>query len=88
MKKYLVDQFGSVDAFKREFEHNALTLFGSGCTWLVEDRNQILRVMNTYNAGNLSPFLPAALLDLMGDTKAIRSFRRIYYLMITIRYRV
>jgi len=44
--------FGSVEIFKREFTTNALGLFGSGWTWLVEDKDGRLVLLNTYNAGS------------------------------------
>ncbi|KAF9438232.1 hypothetical protein BGZ76_009063 [Entomortierella beljakovae] len=51
LAKRLSDSFGSVEVFKREFATNALGLFGSGWTWLVEDKEGRLVLLNTYNAG-------------------------------------
>lgn len=41
--------FGSIEDFKKEFLHNATTLFGSGWTWLVLDNGK-LEILNTQNA--------------------------------------
>lgn len=41
--------FGSLDAFKEQFKKAALTQFGSGWAWLVED-NGVLKVEKTPNA--------------------------------------
>ncbi|MFA6408616.1 MAG: Fe-Mn family superoxide dismutase [Gammaproteobacteria bacterium] len=46
----LVKTFGSFEKFKEEFTKSALSLFGSGWTWLVKDRNGLLTIMNTSNA--------------------------------------
>ncbi|KAK3824561.1 MAG: Manganese/iron superoxide dismutase [Benniella sp.] len=52
LTKRIVDCFGSVEMFQREFTTNALALFGSGWTWLVEDKDGRLVLLNTYNAGS------------------------------------
>ncbi|KAG0002402.1 hypothetical protein BGZ65_002658 [Modicella reniformis] len=52
LAKRIADCFGSVEVFRREFTTNALGLFGSGWTWLVEDRDGRLVLLNTYNAGS------------------------------------
>ncbi|CAG8506179.1 7618_t:CDS:2 [Diversispora eburnea] len=44
-------EFGKIDEFKKHFKYMALGLFGSGWTWLVLTEFNILRVINTYNAG-------------------------------------
>lgn len=44
--------FGSLDMFKEEFIKSATSLFGSGWTWLVKDKNEMLSIINTGNAGN------------------------------------
>ena len=41
--------FGSFDAFKREFKSKALSVFGSGYAWLVRGHNMRLRVITTAN---------------------------------------
>ncbi len=43
--------FGSLDAFKQQFETSALTLFGSGWTWLVVSNGK-LEIINTPNQDN------------------------------------
>ena len=40
---------GSFDAFKEEFTKSALSLFGSGWTWLVQGKDGKLMGMNTQN---------------------------------------
>jgi Superoxide dismutase len=45
-------EFGSFDAFKEQFTQKALTLFGSGWTWLVKDNMGKLEILQTQNAVN------------------------------------
>ena len=44
-------KFGSLDKFKSEFTAKALTLFGSGWAWLVENSSGGLELVQTHNAG-------------------------------------
>ncbi len=49
--KELIDKtFGSLDQFKTEFNQLALTLFGSGWTWLIETTPGTLAIKQTSNA--------------------------------------
>lgn len=48
----LVKNFGSVDAFKEEFEKAALGRFGSGWAWLVKKADGSLKVESTPNQDN------------------------------------
>lgn len=48
----IVKQFGSVDAFKKEFEQAGLGRFGSGWAWLVVDKNGALKIGSTPNQDN------------------------------------
>lgn len=43
-------KFGSFDEFKKQFTQSAVTLFGSGWTWLVKNSEGELEIMNTGNA--------------------------------------
>ncbi|HHL45783.1 MAG TPA: superoxide dismutase [Fe] [Gammaproteobacteria bacterium] len=43
--------FGSFDEFKQQFSTSAATNFGSGWTWLVQNSNGSVGVINTSNAG-------------------------------------
>ncbi len=43
------DSFGSVELFKKYFSQSALSVFGSGWTWLI-DKNGKLEIINTSNA--------------------------------------
>ncbi len=43
--------FGSVEKFKEQFTHTALTTFGSGWAWLVQDEEKKLKIISTSNAG-------------------------------------
>ena len=43
--------FGSFDEFKDKFTKSAITNFGSGWTWLVQNRDSSLDLLNTSNAG-------------------------------------
>lgn len=49
LKARLIKDFGSVEKFKEEFKAAAVSQFGSGWAWLVED-NGVLRVIKTSNA--------------------------------------
>ncbi|MFI4918073.1 MAG: superoxide dismutase [Legionellales bacterium] len=44
-------QFGSFSAFKEQFTQAAVTTFGSGWAWLVEDESGALKIISTSNAG-------------------------------------
>ncbi|RIY32906.1 superoxide dismutase [Psittacicella gerlachiana] len=48
----LVEDFGSVGAFKAEFEKAAATRFGSGWAWLVLTADDKLKVVSTANQDN------------------------------------
>ena len=43
--------FGSFAEFKEKFTTTAMTTFGSGWAWLVQDDKGALRVANSFNAG-------------------------------------
>lgn len=47
----IVKNFGSFDNFKRKFTDSAITLFGSGWTWLVKNPEGTLEILQTQNAG-------------------------------------
>jgi len=48
-----IDQaFGSFDDFKARFSESAVNNFGSGWTWLVENADGALEIVNTSNAAN------------------------------------
>lgn len=44
--------FGSLDAFKAEFNKAAISVFGSGWAWLVKDADGKLSIAKESNAGN------------------------------------
>jgi Fe-Mn family superoxide dismutase len=52
LKAALEKSFGSVDKFVESFIKSAAGNFGSGWTWLVQDKDGSLRIANTSNAGN------------------------------------
>ncbi len=58
--KAITTQFGSTEAFKKEFVQTALNRFGSGWAWLVVDADKKLRIGSTPNQDNplmdVSPF--------------------------------
>ncbi len=43
--------FGSFEAFVEQFNQTAMTTFGSGWAWLVQDQSGELKIVNTFNAG-------------------------------------
>lgn len=43
--------FGSFEEFKEQFTQTALTTFGSGWAWLVQDAEKKLQIVSTSNAG-------------------------------------
>ncbi|MEN8237216.1 MAG: superoxide dismutase [Pseudomonadota bacterium] len=49
LKDRLEAEFGSLEKFKQEFHQAAITQFGSGWAWLIEDQGQ-LKIMKTGNA--------------------------------------
>ena len=52
MKTLLERDFGSVEAFKKEFEQKGTTLFGSGWVWLSADKDGKLVITQQKNAEN------------------------------------
>lgn len=48
----LIESFGSLEAFKGEFNKAALTLFGSGWAWLSEDKDGKLVISQERNGSN------------------------------------
>ena len=52
IKELLVRDFGSVEAFKKEFEQKGTTLFGSGWVWLSADKGGKLTITQQKNAEN------------------------------------
>ncbi|MCX5617376.1 superoxide dismutase [Bombella sp. TMW 2.2543] len=52
LEKKLIEDFGSVDAFKAAFKQAATTQFGSGWAWLVLGSDGKLKVTKTANAAN------------------------------------
>lgn len=58
LEKKLIANFGTVDAFKSEFEKAASTRFGSGWAWLIKEPSGKLRITSTANQDNC--FLPTA----------------------------
>ncbi len=62
LEKILITNFGSIDAFKAEFEKAAATRFGSGWAWLIKEPSGKLKIISTPNQD--SPILQTA--DLKG----------------------
>ena len=52
LSKAIDAAFGSLDAFKAEFNKAAISVFGSGWAWLVKDIDGKLSIVKESNAGN------------------------------------
>ena len=50
LKKMIEKKWGDLTAFKSEFEQSAVNNFGSGWTWLVQNKAGELEILNTSNA--------------------------------------
>lgn len=58
IEKALIENFGSVDNFKKEFEKAATNRFGSGWVWLLQRSDNKLVITSTPNQDNpLMPFV-------------------------------
>ncbi|NDV47605.1 superoxide dismutase [Paludibacter sp. 221] len=52
LAKAINDTWGSLEAFKDEFDKSAVAVFGSGWAWLVADASGKLSILKESNAGN------------------------------------
>ena len=52
IKDLIIRDFGSIDAFKKEFEQKGVSLFGSGWVWLSLNTDGKLVITQETNAGN------------------------------------
>jgi len=50
LENTLIRDFGSVEIFKKEFQKAALSQFGSGWCWLIQNKEGKLQIMTTGNA--------------------------------------
>ncbi len=62
IQELIANEWGSFDTFKEAFTKLAISNFGSGWTWLAQDKNGKLQIVNTSNAqtpitANLNPLL-------------------------------
>ena len=52
LKAQIEKQWGTLDAFKADFEAKGISLFGSGWVWLAADTDGALSILQCPNAGN------------------------------------
>ena len=52
LSKQITKQWGSIDAFKSEFESKGVSLFGSGWVWLAADKDGTLSILQCPGADN------------------------------------
>ena len=52
LEKAIIAKWGSIDNFKKEFEKNAMEIFGSGWAWLSKDNKGNLYITKHANADN------------------------------------
>lgn len=52
LSKQIIAQWGSIDAFKKEFESKGATLFGSGWVWLSKQEDGTLIITQELGANN------------------------------------
>lgn len=77
LTKLLTDNFGSVNAFKAEFEKAAAGRFGSGWVWLIKTKDGKLQIISTPNQDN--PIMPTA--EIKGEpVLALDVWEHAYYL--------
>lgn len=77
LTKLLTDNFGSVDAFKAEFEKATASRFGSGWVWLIKTKEGKLQIISTPNQDN--PIMPVA--EIKGEpVLALDVWEHAYYL--------
>jgi Fe-Mn family superoxide dismutase len=65
LARAIESKYGSLETFKEQFTKAAVTLFGSGWTWLVKKDDQSLDIIQESNAGNplRSGFIPLLTCD-------------------------
>ena len=52
LRAQIEKQFGTLDEFKKQFEENGVSIFGSGWVWLARDENGELFILQGKNAEN------------------------------------
>ena len=80
LKVQIEKQWGTLDAFKAEFEAKGVSLFGSGWVWLASDNTGTLSILQCPNAGSpLTHVMPGS----TGHLKPLLTFdvwEHAYYL--------
>ena len=72
LAKQIAKQWGSVDAFKAEFESKGTTLFGSGWVWLSADEDGKLFITQEGPAGNPITRIPGSSTAMPGQRGHLR----------------
>ena len=55
LQKMIISQYKSLEDFKNEFKKQALATFGSGYTWLAQDKDGKLQIIKTQNQDTILP---------------------------------
>ncbi len=78
VRKQIIEQFGSYENFEKEIKKAALSVFGSGYAWLVEDNNGRLSIITTANQDTPIPMglFPIINVDVWEHAYYLKNYNR------------